>query len=108
VERETATSNEDERAEDAYGHATDRMATETDDDQPFWSGAVGWSEREDAYTYAISLLEAMTQNGYMVEVRLRPTGSCYQVVLRGADGELICEGPEQVEYLIEQAQSRTL
>ena len=93
MEGETATSNESERTEDADGHATDRMAVETEEEQSSWSGAAGWPEREEAYTYGVRLLEAMTTNGYLVEVRLRLTGSWYQVVLIGEDCELVLEIP---------------
>lgn len=76
--------------------------------QPFKNTVAGWAKREDAYAYAVRLLDEMTCNGYVVEVFLELTGECYQVVLRGADGELVCGTVEQVEYLIEQARHRLL
>jgi hypothetical protein len=108
VEGKTTTSHEDERTKNADEQAEDWTTTAIDGEQPTRSGDAEWTEREDAYAYGVYLLEAMTSNGYVVEIRLRPVGSHYQVVLRGADGEYLCERPEHIEYLIEQAQNRTL
>lgn len=108
VEGETATSNESERTEDAGGHATNRMAVEVEEEQSSWSRAAGWSEREEAYTYGVRLLEVMKTHGYLVEVRLRLTGSWYQVVLIGEDCKLVLESPEHVEYVVEQASKGVL
>jgi hypothetical protein len=44
----------------------------------------------------------------MAEVLLELIDDWYQVVVRGADGELVCTCPEHVEYLIGQAQNGTL
>jgi hypothetical protein len=69
---------------------------------------VGWTEREEAYSEAVRLLDAMTSNGYLVEVFLELIGDGYLVVVRGGDSELICERSEQVEDLIWHAQNGTL
>ena len=108
VEGKTVTSGEHEKIEGTYLPAPDETVTKTEGRQQFLGEATEWTEREKAYAYGVHLLEAMTRNGYVVEVRLRPVGSRYQLVLKGADGELVCEKPKQVEYLIEQAQNRTL
>ncbi|HEU5376969.1 MAG TPA: hypothetical protein VFV38_16185 [Ktedonobacteraceae bacterium] len=68
----------------------------------------GWVDRDEAYAYAIRLLDTITDAGYVVEVFLELMGERYQVVVRGADGELVCENPEQIAYLMEQAQNGTL
>jgi hypothetical protein len=76
--------------------------------EPFEAILAGWAERDDAYDEALRLLDAFTCNGYEVEVFLERISEWYQVVVRGADGELVCACPEQVEYLIGQAQNGTL
>jgi hypothetical protein len=68
----------------------------------------GWVDRDEAYAYTIRLLNAMMDSGYVVEVFLELIGERYQVVVRGADGELICENPEQIASLMEQAQNGAL
>lgn len=78
-------------------------ATQTPGDE-----VVGWTEREDAYAEAVRLLDTMTSNGYLVEVFLELIGDGYLVVVRGEDGELICERSAQVEDLIWHAQNGTL
>lgn len=104
VEGETVTRQEDERTEDAERQAMGLAGTMMDEEQPAWHGDAGWAEREDAYAYGVSLLEAMTNKGYVTEVRLRPVGSHYRVVLRCDGTEYLCARPEHVEYLIGQAE----
>jgi hypothetical protein len=68
----------------------------------------GWVDRDEAYGYAIRLLDTIMDSGYVVEVFLELIGERYQVVVRGADGELVCENPEHIASLMEQAQNGTL
>ncbi len=68
----------------------------------------GWVDRDEAYGYAIRLLDTIMDSGYVVEVFLELIGERYQVVVRGEDGELVCENPEQIASLMEQAQNGTL
>jgi hypothetical protein len=93
----TAPFSEGLFAENAYGEGDLCEETRT-----------GWADRDDAYDEARRVLDALTRNGYMVEVCLELIGEGYQIVVRGADGELICMCPEQVEYLIGQAQDGML
>jgi hypothetical protein len=86
----------------------DREASADEEAQLLEDEVVGWTEREDAYAEAVRLLDAMRGLGYVVEVFLELIGDWYQVVVRTGDRELICERPEQVEYLIGQAQNGTL
>jgi hypothetical protein len=73
-----------------------------------WEEAAGWVEREEAYVHGMRLINELAHYGYVVEVYLHLRGDHYQVIVRGADGELACETAEQVKYLIEQAQNGLL
>jgi hypothetical protein len=104
-------------AEDTGSEATEdtlRSAPETieilakEEQQSYEEAASGWIEREEAYACAAHLLDELARNGYAVEVYLHLAGEQYQVIVKGADGELICETAEQVGYLIEQAQKGLL
>lgn len=83
-------------------------ATAGEEAPPLEGEVAGWTDRDEAYANAVRLLDAMTGSSYAVEVFLELIGDGYQVVVRSADGELVCEHPGQVEYLIGQAQNGTL
>jgi len=68
----------------------------------------GWTTREEAYADAVRVLDALAENGEVGEVLLEPRGKSYRVVVRGAGGEWICEGPEQAESLMEHIRHGTL
>ena len=70
--------------------------------------ATGWLKREDASACGAFLLDEMARHGYVVEVYVHLVGERYHVIVRGVDGELVCETVEQATYLIEQARNKLL
>jgi hypothetical protein len=66
---------------------------------------VGWARREAAHAWGEQLLEALIAGGYEAEVRVHLENRWYQLVLVGGGGEYLLETPQQVQSVIEQAQS---
>ncbi|HEU5379400.1 MAG TPA: hypothetical protein VFV38_28590 [Ktedonobacteraceae bacterium] len=51
------------------------------------------------------ILEQLVANGYPVEVRGRVAGEWYQVVVVDEEEELVLQTPEQVAFVLAQAQT---
>lgn len=64
--------------------------------------ACPWTDREDAYTWGMYLLEALAARGHTAEMEVRASEEWYHVILRSAGYEVVVGTPEQVQVVLEE------
>lgn len=70
--------------------------------------ACGWSDPAEAQAVAEEVDRVLTECGYRVEVYLEPIETGLHVIIRGADGELVCRDPGHIAWVLDLARQHAL